>query len=283
MNRHVVSVALICTVAARVLGAVPAYDTLRAHRGESIDAPENTMPAYKMAVERGFGFECDIYLSKDGRLFAFHDKTLTRTTGGANTNRCNDVTWDEISSIDVGNWGKWKGSKFAGTRLALLGDILKLARDGRWIYVEIKHKTADIVPYIKAVFAKQDKATPKNTLFLCAPAVAKALKREMPEYKALWCTNCRRGWKKNSIPFKVEEIVAGLKDIGCAGVDIRFDREVITEGFVKTVKDAGFECHVWTVDVLSDAQEAFRRGVDTVTSNCPKRLMEEYSKLASGK
>ena len=47
----------------------PGYDTLIAHRGESKDAPENTLPAYKLAVERGFGFECDLYLSKDGRLF----------------------------------------------------------------------------------------------------------------------------------------------------------------------------------------------------------------------
>ena len=68
----------------------PGYDTLIAHRGESVDAPENTLPAYKTAVERGFGFECDIYLSKDGRVFTFHDRNLKRTTGGANTNKCAD-------------------------------------------------------------------------------------------------------------------------------------------------------------------------------------------------
>ena len=54
----------------------PGYDTLIAHRGESKDAPENTVPAYKMAVDRGFGFECDIYLSSDKRLYTFHDSTL---------------------------------------------------------------------------------------------------------------------------------------------------------------------------------------------------------------
>ena len=64
----------------------PAYDTLIAHRGESIDAPENTLPAYRTAVERGFGFECDIYRAKDGKLFTFHDGTLARTTAGANPN-----------------------------------------------------------------------------------------------------------------------------------------------------------------------------------------------------
>ena len=76
------------------LGAFPAepgHGTLIAHRGESVDAPENTLPAFKTAVERGFGFECDVYLSKDGRVFTFHDRNLTRTTAGANTNKCADV------------------------------------------------------------------------------------------------------------------------------------------------------------------------------------------------
>jgi glycerophosphoryl diester phosphodiesterase len=43
--------------------AEPDFATLIAHRGESFDAPENTLVAYKTAVDRGFGFECDIYLS----------------------------------------------------------------------------------------------------------------------------------------------------------------------------------------------------------------------------
>ena len=109
------------------MAAEPAYDTLISHRGESVDAPENTLPAYKTAVERGFGFECDVYLSKDGRVFTFHDRNLTRTTAGANTNKCADVMWAELEKVDVGSWGKWRGSKFAGTRPALLEEVLELA------------------------------------------------------------------------------------------------------------------------------------------------------------
>ena len=110
---HVLAAA--CVAAQSTIG----YDTLIAHRGESADAPENTLPAYKMAVDRGFGFECDVYLSKDGRVFTFHDRDLKRTTAGANTNKCADVTWDEISRLNVGGWGKWKGSKYSPTRPAL--------------------------------------------------------------------------------------------------------------------------------------------------------------------
>ena len=67
--------------------AVPGYSTLISHRGESFDAPENTLPAFRTAVERGFGFECDVYLSKDGKVYTFHDRNLRRTTNGVNTNK----------------------------------------------------------------------------------------------------------------------------------------------------------------------------------------------------
>ena len=255
----------------------PALDTFISHRGESVDAPENTLPAYKMAVDRGFGFECDIYLSADKRVFTFHDKTLTRTSGGANTNRCNDATWDEIAKLDVGNWGKWKGSKFAGTRPALLEEVLALTRDGRWLYIDVKSKTADIVPFVKAIFEKQARANPKNTLFLCGSVeCGKAFKKLLPEYKVLSCLNCCKGWKKGAPPVPVEEIIAVTKEMGADGVDLRFIPGVTTAAYMKAIKDAGLELHVWTVDDLDDAVEAFKRGAQTVTTNCAKKLLDGY-------
>ena len=263
---------------AALFAAEPAQDTLIAHRGESVDAPENTLPAYKTAVERGFGFECDIYLSKDGRVFTFHDRNLKRTTGGANTNNCTDVTWDVVSLLDVGNWGKWKGSKFAGTRPALLEEVLALARDGRWLYIDVKSKTADIVPHVKAIFDKQKKANPKNTLFLCGSLeCGKAFKKLMPEYKVLSCLNCCRGWENGAPPVPVEQIIATTKEMGADGVDLRFIASVTTPEYMKAIKDAGLELHVWTIDDLPNAVEAFKRGAQTVTTNCAKKLLDEYS------
>ena len=257
--------------------AEPGYDTLISHRGESVDAPENTLPAYKTAVERGFGFECDIYLSKDGRVFTFHDKNLKRTTDGTNTNRCADVTWDEISRLDVGNWGKWKDSKFAGTRPALLDEVLELTHDGRWLYIDVKAKDAKIVPYVKEIFSRQTKATPANTLFLCGSVeCGKEFKRLMPEYKVLACLNCCKGWKKDAPPVPVADIIATAREMGADGVDLRFIGNVTTAAYMKAIKDVGLELHVWTVDNLDDTLEAFRRGVQTVTTNCAKKQLDEY-------
>ena len=252
--------------------ARPAHDTLICHRGESVDAPENTMPAYRMAVERGFGFECDVYLSADGQVFTFHDRTLSRTTGGASDKKCEEASWaDEISRLDVGGWGKWKGSRFSPTRPALLSELLGLARDGRYIYVEVK-PGPEIVPYIKDVFAAQAKATPANTLFISFNSeTCRALKEQMPEFKVYWLTGSRKATP--------EGIVDTLRRIGADGVDCHFDPEVVTADFIARVRAAGYEFHAWTIDDLSRAMMAFDRGAQTVTTNCAKKLLDEYLAL----
>ena len=256
--------------------ALPAYDTLIAHRGESVDAPENTLPAYRMAVERGFGFECDIYLSKDGRVFTFHDRNLKRTTDGATTNRCAGVTWAELENVDVGNWGKWKGSKFKGTRPALLEEVLALARDGRQIYIEVK-TGPEIVPHVKKIIEGQTNATPSNVLFITFNRkTCKALKKTLPKYKTLWLVSP----KKRTPLAMPQAIVAKLKELGVDGIDCRYRGNVVTKEYVKAVRDAGFEFHVWTVDDLPTAVEAFKRGAQTVTTNCAKKLLDEYRESA---
>lgn len=281
MKKSIVCLSLVLSAAFPAVAAVPGYPTLISHRGESLDAPENTMPAFRMAVERGFGFECDVYLSKDGKVYTFHDRNLRRTTNGANVKGCADVTWDEVSKLDVGNWGKWKGSKFAGTRPALLEEVLSLAKDGRYIYVEVK-PGPEIVPYIKDVFAGQNKATPKNTLFIAFnEETCAAIKKSMPEYKVYWLTTGRRGRGKQSVPLTARSIVSTLKRIGADGVDCRFHPVDTTADFISEVKKAGFEFHAWTIDDFGVMIEAFRRGADTVTTNCSKKHLDTWNAVRS--
>ena len=251
----------------------PAYDTLIAHRGESVDAPENTLPAYRLAVERGFGFECDLYLSKDGRVFTFHDSNLARTTDGQNTNRCSDVSWaDTVSKLDVGSWGKWKGSEFAGTPPALLEDVLALARDGRRIYLEVK-SGPEIAPVLKSIISVQNVATPRNVLFISfSKDVCRAIKDVMPEYTVYLLSSL----KKESTP---QSLVQAAREARADGVDVWFDPNVVNEEFVAAVKAEGLSFHVWTLDELTLVLRAFAVGADTVTTNCAKQMYDEYCAL----
>ena len=261
--------------------AAPAHNTLICHRGESKDAPENTMPAYRMAVDRGFGFECDIYLSADERVFTFHDQTLTRTTAGACTKKCSEASWEaEISKVDVGGWGKWKGSKFSPTRPALLSELLQLARDGRYIFVEVK-PGPEIVPHIKKVFDSQTKATPRNTLFISFNREScRALKEQMPEYKVYWLTAYQTIKDGKRVQITVDYVLEGLRESGADGADCQFDPAITTADFIKQIRDKGYEFHACTLDDLDTTLKAFENGAQTVTTNCAKKLLDEYEQRA---
>ena len=65
---------------------VPTSSQVRmiAHRGLSLLAPENTLPAYELAGKYGYyGAECDIHETKDGHFILLHDDLLNRTTTGS--------------------------------------------------------------------------------------------------------------------------------------------------------------------------------------------------------
>lgn len=75
-----------------------------AHRGFSGIAPENTMAAFKLALEQPFvhWVELDVQLSKDGVPVVIHDFTLERTTNG--TGKVKDSDWKALQQLDAGSW-----------------------------------------------------------------------------------------------------------------------------------------------------------------------------------
>lgn len=96
-----------------------------AHRGHSIAYPENTLQAYRKAIELGVEMiECDVNLTRDGTLVMMHDSTLDRTTTG--TGRVSASTWEEIQRLDAG--GKFK-SEFAGVRVPSTEETLLLYKE----------------------------------------------------------------------------------------------------------------------------------------------------------
>lgn len=72
-----------------------------AHRGDSHNYPENTLPAFRSAVEMGIDVvETDIHITKDGVLVIWHDPTLERNTDG--NGRVEDHTLEELRRYDAG-------------------------------------------------------------------------------------------------------------------------------------------------------------------------------------
>src|SRR5262245_44104514 len=95
----------------------PAHDgrynvTIVAHRGASHAAPENTLPAVRLAFEEGADFvEGDYWLTRDEQIVCLHDEDTRRTAPKQPNRRVQESTLAELRSLDV---GAWKDGKFAG-------------------------------------------------------------------------------------------------------------------------------------------------------------------------
>ena len=104
------------------------------HRGASAYAPENTLEAFRLAMDMGAdGFELDVHLSKDGELVVIHDETVDRTTDG--TGLVRELTLAQLKALDASN-GK---EAYQGARIPTLEEVFELIRDTRHLVnVEIK-------------------------------------------------------------------------------------------------------------------------------------------------
>ena len=79
-------------------------DIYIAHRGlfdNNSDVPENSVPAFELAVKNNFGIETDVQMTKDGVLVVFHDDTLKRMTG--KDGKLADFTFDELRKLRLLN------------------------------------------------------------------------------------------------------------------------------------------------------------------------------------
>jgi glycerophosphoryl diester phosphodiesterase len=96
-----------------------------AHRGHSIAYPENTLEAYRKAIELGVEMiECDVNITRDGKLVMMHDPTLDRTTTGGGD--VSGATWEEIQRLDAG--GKFN-PEFGGARVPSTEETLLLYKE----------------------------------------------------------------------------------------------------------------------------------------------------------
>ena len=120
-----------------------------AHRGASHDAPENTLSAFKLAIEQGAdGFEADFYLTSDGKIVCFHDKDTERIAGKKLL--VTQTPLDELQALDVGSW---KGPQWKGERMPTMEDVLAAVPAGKKIFIELKSSAEIVGPMAKVIEA----------------------------------------------------------------------------------------------------------------------------------
>jgi glycerophosphoryl diester phosphodiesterase len=125
-----------------------------AHRGDSADYPENTLPAFESAVKCGADLvELDYHHTADGVPVVLHDATLDRTTNARDRFGIKGilVSHRRLSDLAGLDAGLWKGEQFSGAHLPTLAEAIDTIQTGSMTLIERKAGDAKTcVDYLKA-------------------------------------------------------------------------------------------------------------------------------------
>ena len=120
-----------------------------AHRGASYLAPENTLTAFRKAIEIGAdGVEMDVQQTGDKKLVIHHDFLIDWHTDMRG--QIYDMTMEELKALD---FGSWKGVSYKDERIATLQEALALCREMEGTVVQLELKATidndpDFVPRV---------------------------------------------------------------------------------------------------------------------------------------
>jgi glycerophosphoryl diester phosphodiesterase len=244
-----------------------------AHRGASHDAPENTLAAFKLAIDQGAdGFEADFYLGKDGHVVCLHDADTMRVSGKKLL--VAEAAFTELRALDVGSW---KGPHWKGERMPTLEEVLAAVPDGKKIYIELKSSREVVGPMAKILAASKLSPAQVVVISFHADAIAEC-KKQAPHVKALWLCGMKKK-KDGTPPPTAEQVAATLARTGADGLDAEGVPEYFNAAFIERLQQLGCrEFHVWTIDDPQVADFYARLGAASITTNRPGWLRKEMAK-----
>ena len=152
-----------------------AWEKLRgwryAHRGfhEKPSVPENSLPAFKRAIERGFGAELDVHLLKDGTLAVFHDSDLMRCAGVEGV--LEELTLDELRELRL------EGTEYG---VPLFDEVLELFEGKTPLIIELKSYKDNRRALARAVCERLDSYKGDYCIESFDPLIMLAVRRLRP-------------------------------------------------------------------------------------------------------
>ncbi len=227
-----------------------------AHRGDSLAAPENTMPAFISSIAGGADYlELDIRLSKDGIPVVIHDRTVDRTTDG--TGVVAEMTLDAMRALDAGSW---LSDSFANTRIPTLDDVLSLTR-GKDIRVVVEYKGTWSKDAVRMTVDMIEAAGLADT----------ALVQSFSEKTV---ARIAAAAPRLSLALLTDDLdastIATAASLGAHAVNPR----AATARGVELAHRAGLGVFVWTQDDRAQWEELTAMGVDGIITNRPDALRD---------
>ena len=224
-----------------------------AHRGASGGAPENTMAAFKQAIEKGSdGVELDIHLTADGKVVVIHDATVDRTSDGRGEVAYRN--YSELAKLDMA--ARWKGSKWGAQRIPLLEEVIEcVIPAGLLMNVEIKGGKASPMLAEQAVsIIKGYDAMDRVVFSSFDPLQLNKVRTLVPSSR------------RALLSYFPPPVSAGKADDlwGCHPYHM-----LVSKGTVQKWHLEGMHVQLWTVNTKKDMQMAIRIGADGIITNHP--------------
>lgn len=145
-----------------------------AHRGAHRGIPENTLAAYKKALELGVDFvEIDVQTTKDGRFVSIHNRTVDDYCVDGTKGKVSDFTLAELKALDIGSR---VGPEWKDERIPTLEEILDLCKGKCGIYLDLKN--APVEPLVRMV---RERGMEHDVLWYAGVEQQKQIKKLCPE------------------------------------------------------------------------------------------------------
>lgn len=252
---------------------------LVAHRGGSKLAPENTMAAFRSAVDDWDAdmLELDVRLTADGHVVVIHDETVDRTTDGSG--RVADLTLDELQQLDAGyHFRDLDGAhsfRGRGVRVPTLEEVLV---ECPRIWVNAEAKEARVAGPLSELIGRL--GVSDRVLFAAEHEGNRAHARGYPGPWGASRRDCILFWLLHRIP-----LVGYTPDVDIFQVPEHFHGvRILTPAVIRAAQQRNIPVHVWTVDDPSDMRRLLEWGVDGIQTDRPDLLsailVESYGRPA---
>jgi glycerophosphoryl diester phosphodiesterase len=239
------------------------------HRGASGHAPENTMAAFREALEAGADWiEFDVQLSADGEIIILHDSTLQRTTNLYQPRRPLEFTLAQLKELDAGSWF---GPGFAGERIPTLDEVLEEFKGRLGMNIEIKSRAGDELN--SGIEQKVAEKLKRHNLFQIEQVIVSSFDptrlttlHAIDEKIPLGALYDSKKHPRDYDPFQVIEITGARA--------FHPDFNIVNEALMARARKEGLLINTWTVNELPDMQNMIGLGVDMIITNYPAQLRD---------
>ena len=213
-----------------------------AHRGYSAKYPEMSREAYLNAIPVSDGFECDLHLTKDLKLFCWHDDTMDRTSNM--TGDVHEMSWDQISK--------------ATPQPILFKEFIEIASGAnKDVLIETKHPQK-----FKGLLERRL----KEELEEIKPKIDMSFMSFSPS--AVWRMRNFPGRKVQLVEKRINWIPKFHADV------VAPYWELVDKSWVDLCKKRGQEMYVWTVNDPEVAICLAKWGVSTLITDNPELIRE---------